>query len=197
MRIHDHSCARTFLGCFLLCLAASGLADPGGLSGTWLLDEGKSGQLGDEIGQLKQEYREWASEHGGINDPDKPSPFEDQRKSDKHNWDSRRAGTVANASVTANRMVSAKALKLYVSDRIVISYDGKLKRLIIPNPAGRVISASGKGIYEDAIGETLAYLDDGALMVETRTHAAERVVERFERTPDDQLKETISIKNPD
>jgi hypothetical protein len=88
-------------------------------------------------------------------------------------------------------------LKLYVSDRIFVSNDGKLKRLVSPNPAGRVYSATGKGVSKDAIGQTLAYLDDDAFVIETRTNSAELLTERFELTADDALMVSIVLKNPD
>ena len=188
---------KALLTSFLLGVAAPGVADPGAITGTWAIDEKASGTLGDEIDQLKQEHREWTSEHGSGDDPNKPSPFDDKRKFNDKNWDSRRSGPVPNASVVTRQMVSAESMKLYVSERIVVSYDGKLKRLISPNPNGRVHSATGKGISKDAVGETLAYIEDDAIVIETRTNAAERLAERFELTPNDQLKVTTLLKNPD
>lgn len=180
----------------LLTIAPPGAADSSALTGRWSLDKDTSGALSDEINQLKQEHRLRSSQYGSINDPDKPDPFS-SRSRNAENYDTRPSGPVANASATVRRMVSAKSLKLYVSDRIVVAYDGKLKRLITPNPNGRVHSASGKGTSRDAIGDTLAYIENDAIVIETRTKSAERLTERFELTGEDRLKVTTSLKNPD
>jgi hypothetical protein len=197
MQAHGRYIVETLLLAVLLGVAASGSADPGAITGTWALDEETSGSLNDEINQLKQEHHKWTSEHGSGDDPNKPSPFDDKRKFSEREWDSRRTGPVSSASVAVRQMVTAESLKLYVSDRIVVAYDGKLKRLINPNPAGRVHSATGKGISKDAVGETLAYFEDDAFVIETRSKAAERLAERFELTPDDRLKVTTLLKNPE
>ncbi|TDJ60004.1 MAG: hypothetical protein E2O36_08215 [Proteobacteria bacterium] len=179
-----------------LCLAfiAPVAADPSAISGSWSLDVDASGTVRAEINQLKRDHRDYTNAHSKIGDPNKPDPFASRRTNKE--WDSRPGGPVANASITVRQMVAAESLKLYVSERIIIAYDRKLKRLISPNPNGRVHSATGKGVSSDAVGETLAYFDGDAIVIETRTKIAERLVERFELTPSDQLKVTINLKNP-
>ena len=179
----------------LLGVSMPAAAGPNDISGTWRLNEGDSETLNEEVKQLKQEHRDWSTEHGSINDPEKPDPFAARRQR-ADSWDSRRGGAVGNASVTVRQMVSAALIKLYISERIIIAYDGKLKRLINPNPYGRVHSATGKGLSKDAIGETLAYVEGDAVVIETRTTSAERMTERFELTSNDRLQLTTSLKNP-
>jgi len=188
--------ANTFFATVLLLVALPALADLDKMSGTWSHDASESEELSDQIKQLKQEFHEWQSEYGGINDPDKPDPFE-SRKFGTDEWETRRSGPVPNASVDARQIVEAESLKLYVSERIIVSYDGKLTRRVSPNPAGRVYSATGKGVSSDSVGQTLAYLDEDSFVIETRMKSAEQLVERFELTSDDVLKVTINLKNPD
>jgi len=171
-------------------------ADLAQLTGTWLLDEDASGTLESEVNQLKQETRDYAVEHGGINDPDKPDPFGKRRYGDQ-DWERRRTGLVTSASIAARQMLQTESLKLYIGDRIILSYDGKLKRRVSPNPSGRVYSATGKGISQDTVGQTLAYLEEDALVIETRTNSAEFLVERFEPTDTGELKVTAKVKNPE
>lgn len=197
MKAYGTAFIKVILTAILLGSSALVSADPSAISGTWDLDEKASDSLEDEIDELKQEYRQWMSDKTRSDDPDKPVPFESGRKFDDKQWDSRRSGPVPNASVATRTMVEAESIKVYVSDRIIVAYDGKLKRLISPNPAGRVHSATGKGVSKDAVGETLAYVDGDAFVIETRTNAAERLAERFELTSDDELKITTSLKNPE
>ena len=196
---HRHSRSRAVpLVCFVVAIVASNwtYADSSALNGSWSLEKANSQSLSDEINQLKQEHRSWESERGGINDPDKPDPFGDKRKFSEKEWNARRSGPVPNPSIVVRNMVTADTLKMHVSERIVVAYDGKVKRLINPNPNGRVHSATGKGISKDRIGETLAYFDDNAVVIETRTNSAERLAERFELTAPDELKLTIALKSP-
>ena len=182
--------------CAILSIAAPVSADTDALSGSWALDETHSQALEDQIKDLRQEERDFKTEHGGINDPEKPKPFEGRKFGDKE-WESRRVGLVANASVNVTTMVESETIKLYFSERVIVSYDGELRRRLNPNPAGRVYSATGRGVSKDAIGETLAYLEDGAFVIETRTTSAERLIERFELSEPDEMKVTIRLKNPD
>lgn len=197
MRAHNNNWFRTLVASFLIAVAPSASADPDIISGTWTLNEDRSDSLEAQMNDLKQEYRTWESDHGdGNKDPEKPSPFDANNLKNKK-WDTRRGGSVAKPSVAVNQMVTAELLKLYVSERIIVAYDRKLKRLISPNPNGRVHSAKGHGISKDAIGETLAYLDEDAVVIETRTKSAERLAERFEVTGADQLQLTTRLYNPD
>lgn len=171
-------------------------ADLSALSGNWVLDEDASATLDTEVNILKTEERDYQSEYGSSDNNEKPDPFGKRRFGDK-DWQTRRSGLVSAASVVVRQMLQSEAIKLYVADRIVVSYDGKVKRLVNPNPAGRVYSATGKGVSTDAVGQTLAYLDAAAFVIETRTNSAERLSERFELTDDGTLKITAKLKNPE
>ena len=171
-------------------------ADLSALSGSWVLNEDASGTLSAEVNLLKTEERDYQSEYGSSDSNEKPDPFGKRRFGDK-DWQTRRSGLVSSASVVTRQMLQCETIKLYVADRIVVAYDGKVKRLVNPNPAGRVYSATGKGVSTDAVGQTLAYLDDAAFVIETRTNSAERLAERFELTDDDVLKITATLKNPE
>lgn len=187
----------TLAALLIFVVSAPALAtDLSALSGNWILDEDASGTLAVETNRLKTEERDYQSEYGSSENGEKPDPFGKRRYGDK-DWQTRRSGLVSNASVVVRQMLECTELKLYVADRIVVSYDGKVKRLINPNPAGRVYSATGKGVSTDTVGQTLAYLDDASFVIETRTNAAERMAERFALTDEDKLKITVSLKNPE
>ena len=196
MKAHRRHLVIALATCLLTASVPYVTAEPDAITGTWVLNEDASNTLKAEISVLKQEHRTWESENGGINDPEKPSPFDSNNIKNK-NWDSRRSGAVSQPSRVVSQMVTAESLKLYISERFIVAYDGKLKRMITPNPNGRVHSAKGLGISKDAVGETLAYVDENAVVIETRTASAERLAERFELTSVDQLKVTTSLYNPD
>ena len=182
-------------GALLLCCSIACIADTGVLTGTWVIDEDSSGTLEDEIDTLKQEYRDYQTEQGTISDPDKPDPFQSRRQLGEKEW-AKRGSPVGKPSLTVRKMVRAESIKLYVSERIVVAYDGEIKRLLNPNPIGRVHSATGKGVSKDVFGQTLAYLDADAVVIETRTYSAERLVERFEIDQHERLKVTTDLHNP-
>ncbi len=181
---------------FIAVCSPTQAADLSELSGNWILNETASDTLAAEVNQLKTEERDYQSEHGSSDGNEKPDPFGKRRFGDK-DWQTRRSGLVSSASVVARQMLQCTAIKLYVADRIVVSYDGKVKRLVNPNPAGRVYSATGKGVSKDAVGQTLAYLEETSFVIETRTNSAERMPERFELNDDGALKLTATLKNPE
>ncbi len=188
---------RPLVAFLFIAIAPYAGAEIDAITGTWALNEDASDSLEKQMNDLKQEHRLFESEHGDKEeDSGKPSPFDNNNLKNKK-WADRRSGPVPKPSIAVNRMVTAELIKLYISERIVVAYDGKLRRLINPNPLGRVHSAKGLGISKDAIGETLAYMDEDAVVIETRTKSTERLAERFEVTPVDQLKVTTRLFNPD
>lgn len=177
--------------------AATVIADQKTFNGRWALDKRDSETLASQLDQLKRELRDYAFEHGKISDPDKPDPFSSRRQLSDKEWESKRNGGVGNPSVIVQQMVGARLIKVYMSDQIIVAYDGKIRRRLSPNPNGRVHSATGKGTSTDSIGQTMAYLDAEAVVIETRTNSAERLSERFEITKNDRLKLTTELHNPD
>jgi len=76
-------------------------------------------------------------------------------------------------------MLAARTIKLYQASKAVILYDGGRRRMLAINPAGKAYSVSGTEVNEDEIGRSLAYVDDGALVVETDIYNGDKVIERF------------------
>jgi hypothetical protein len=188
---------RTVLVCLALLSASTVFADEKALNGRWALDKRNSENLASQLDELKRELRDFSYEHGKIGDPDKPDPFTSRRQLSDKEWETKRNGGVGNPSVIVQQMVDAKSLKVYVSEQIIVAYDGKIRRRISPNPNGRVHSATGAGTSTDSIGQTMAYLEADAVVIETRTNSAERLFERFELTKNDQLKLTTELHNPE
>lgn len=76
-------------------------------------------------------------------------------------------------------MLGVETLKLYQSRKVVILYGGVRKRLLTINPAGRAYSVSGQELNHDELGRSLAFVDDGDLVVETELNSGGQLVERF------------------
>lgn len=95
-------------------------------------------------------------------------------------WDDNRArGATAIIPKLMRSMIGAEVIKIYFSRKLAIAYDKSIKRLLTPNPNGRVYSASGAGLSKDEIGETLSYVEDGIVYIETRTNVG-RIKERID-----------------
>jgi hypothetical protein len=172
-------------------------ADSSKFNGRWTLNKDDSETLAQQLNELKQEIRDFSYDHGKISDPDKPDPFDSRRQVGDKEWETRRNGGVVNPTKMVRLMVEAKSLKVYISDQVIVAYDnGKVKRRIDPNPKGRVHSATGKGTSKDTIGTTMAYLDADAVVIETFTNSAERLMERLEISRNNQLKLTTELRNP-
>jgi hypothetical protein len=65
-------------------------------------------------------------------------------------------------------------------DGYEIVYDGELPRNVIPNPEGRVFSASGDELVVDTLGHTLSYWDGQVLVLESDPPTGGKVIERLE-----------------
>jgi len=77
------------------------------------------------------------------------------------------------------KIISAERLRIEGLDKVVITYDEKFMRNFVPNPGGRIYSASGDELIEDEFGFTLSYWRKNVLVVETATHRGVDIVERY------------------
>ncbi len=66
------------------------------------------------------------------------------------------------------------------NDVYEIVYDGELPRMVIPNPNGRVFSASGDELVVDTLGHTLSYWEGQVLVIESDPPAGGKVIERLD-----------------
>jgi hypothetical protein len=98
---------------------------------------------------------------------------------------------------SVRRIVSAQSLHIDGYGEIAITYDGEFTRNLVPNPNGRVFTASGRELVEDAFGHTLTYWDDHVLVVETTTQRGATMIERYEHNAEHaQLVISVSITPP-
>lgn len=146
-------------------------------NGSWQLDEKRSDDLQDVMERVRRENQEEIDqrEEERQKRQQRPDIFGRDRS-----WDDNRArGATAIIPKLMRTLISSQIIKIYFSRKLAIAYDKSAKRLLTPNPNGRVYSASGAGISKDEIGETLSYIEDGVLYIETRT-AVGRLKERID-----------------
>ena len=82
------------------------------------------------------------------------------------------------------KIISAERLRIEGLDKVVITYDEKFVRDFVPNPGGRIYSASGDELIEDEFGFTLSFWRKNVLVVETATHRGVDIVERYKYDPE-------------
>ena len=159
-----------------LCATNASLANET-YNGRWQLDEKNSDDLQDVMERVRRENQEEIDqkEQERQERQQRPDIFGRDRS-----WDDNRArGATAVIPKLMRTMISSEIIKIYFSRKLAIAYDKNFKRLLTPNPNGRVYSASGAGISKDEIGETLSYVEDGILYIETRTSVG-RLKERID-----------------
>ena len=148
-------------------------------NGTWILNESES----DNIQKTMQRVRRAQQEEIDQREEEKqkrnsrPDIFGRNRE-----WDDRRGrGATAVIPKRMRNMIGSESIKIYFSRKLAIAYGKDIKRLLTPNPHGRVYSATGAGLSKDNVGETLSYIEDGVLFIETRTDIG-RIKERIDAT---------------
>ncbi len=80
---------------------------------------------------------------------------------------------------STRKIISAERLRIEGLDKVAITYDEKFVRNFVPNPGGRIYSASGDELIEDEFGFTLSYWRKNVLVVETATRRGVDIVERY------------------
>ncbi|MEM7466775.1 MAG: hypothetical protein AAF387_07805 [Pseudomonadota bacterium] len=161
--------------CWLISVAAAQANEA--YNGAWILNKKRSDDLQKVMEQVRRENQEIINqrEEEKQERSSRPDIFGRNRE-----WDDRR-GRAATAVIPKlmRTMIAAETIKLYFSRKLAVSYDKNIKRLLTPNPHGRVYSASGAGLSKDDIGESLSYVDNQILFIETRTDVG-KITERFD-----------------
>jgi hypothetical protein len=181
-------------GLILLLLSQSAVSANDAFNGTWLFNKNRSDDLQDVMEMIRRQNQEDIDQREA----------EKQKRQQKvdifgknREWDDRR-GRPATAVVPKmmRALISSEMIKIYYSRKLAISYDNKTKRLLTPNPNGRVYSATGAGLNNDELGETLSYIENDVLFIETRTEVG-KIKERIDPIAEPgKLTITWNIKAP-
>ncbi len=182
----------------LLLMAGAAAATPV-LNGTWQLDE----EASDDVAEAGRAYAAALNEarraaKGKQFDDNKPTSnnrFQAQADAalEMIREDARSDDWYADPDVVA--IADARSIKIYVSRRIAILYDGEHRRLLTINPSGRAFSVRGTEITDDDFGRSLSYIEDQAMVIETTLHVGGKLVERYELDGgEDRLRMTIGYR---
>ncbi len=184
------ACALLMLSALALPLAAAA-ADAARLSGHWTLDEDHSDDAEDAFEGKLRKRRFGSSLPSGGSGPGGRRTVAD--KSQDEYWrtvaekEERRSASNLHRLGTVYPLITAAELDISPArGGLEIVYDKLLPRFVRPNPDGRVFSASGDELVADTIGYTLAYWEDGDLMLETDPPDGGKYIERLRLSDDGQ-----------
>jgi hypothetical protein len=85
-------------------------------------------------------------------------------------------------NVSMREILFAGSINIAGDKELVVIYDEQYQRKLVPNPYGRVFSASGDELIADDYGHTLSFWRKNELVVETKTEGVS-IVERYRFEP--------------
>lgn len=177
--------SKSLLLALALAVLGAGAVSANPLNGTWTVDEALSVTLESAAEtrnkELKEEYRRNKKQKFAKDEPRNPGGdrFQAQQMATE--------GLIRESDLDIDwggppevrEMLAARTLKLYQGTKAVILYDGDRRRMLAINPAGKAYSVSGTELNQDEIGRSMAYVEDGALVVETEIYNGDKLLERF------------------
>jgi hypothetical protein len=192
--------AGVVLLCVMLLQNVSALADPATIIGRWRLDTTASVDPADELKGIRASKRK--KKNPSVAAGSEAGPLgETQRRY----WEQANAGEewkhsqeLAHAG-PVQRILESENLEIVPADNgyIFIYADG-YERGVIPNPNGRVFTASGEELAETDIGFTLAFWKKDTLILETRITRGGKLNEQITTSEDgDRLTVNIVIDRRD
>ena len=186
--------------CVMLLQNISALADPAPMVGRWELDTTASVDPADELKGIRASKRK--KKHPAVAAGPEAGPLGDTQR---RYWEHANAGEewkhskeLAHAG-PVQRILESQNLEIVPADNgyIFIYADG-YERSVIPNPDGRIFTASGEELVETEIGFTLAFWKKGTLILETRITKGGKLKERISVSEDgDRLTVNIVIDRRD
>jgi hypothetical protein len=183
----------------LLLLALSLCAPPvtaqtGPIIGRWQLDATESADAADELKGIRVSKRKKRPE--AVSKPRERTGERARRRywqeaNAGHDW--RHTEGLAHAG-PLQRLLESDNLEIVPNGSgFVFIYADGYERDVVPNPSGRIFTASGDELVRDEIGYTLAFWDDARLVLETRIKGGGKLIERIS-TSADGAKLTVEIE---
>ncbi len=192
--------AGVVLLCVMLLQNVSALADPATIIGRWRLDTAASVDPADELKGIRASKRK--KKNPPVAAGPEAGPLGDTQR---RYWEQANAGEEWTHSKElthagpVQRLLESENLEIVPADNgyIFIYADG-YERSVIPNPNGRVFTASGEELVETDIGFTLAFWRKGTLILETRITQGGKLNEQITASEDgDRLTVNIVIDRRD
>ena len=166
-------------------------AEPADFQGVWKLDVASSDPLEPQLKRLRH-----ARTSGGAHEsrPNKSTGSGSGSMGDRMEssyWAFVKNAREAKALDTPVRLGASHAILAaerlgidWDGSKFSVNYDEKVKRIISPNPNGRIFTAKGEELVTDDLGHGLSYWQDDQLIVETTTHGRARIIERLALSTD-------------
>lgn len=157
------------------------------MNGTWALDA----EASDDVDEAGHEFNRRMNELERERQSRRQKFDRDRRPRSGNKYDAQRIAAEEfieedyrsrdwDIPKDVRELVEAPLIKFYVGGKVAIKYGDAARRLLTINPAGRAFSVSGTKVTTDAVGRTLTWLEDEAVMVETSLHSGDKLVERYE-----------------
>lgn len=187
---------------FLLLHGVPATAEPAAIVGRWKIDSVQSTEASDELKGIRVSKRKKkdsspppSSRPGGAQGQGTQQRYWEEANAGKE-W--RHTNELAHAG-PLQRLLESENLEIVpADDGYVFIYADGYERKVIPNPGGRVFTASGDELVHDNIGHTLAYWKGDELRLETRIKGGGKLRERVSTSPDGaRLKVNIEIDRRD
>ena len=181
--------------CILLFHSAATFAQPPSIVGIWQLDASASGDPAKELKGIR-EFKRKKKPDNARPDPN-PGPLSDTQR---RYWEHANEGNqwahskgLAHAG-PVQRLLESENLEIVPADNgyLFIYADG-YERSVIPNPGGRVFTASGDELVKTDIGFTLTFWKKTTLHFETRIEDGGKLNERVTSSADGN-RLTVSIE---
>lgn len=174
------------------------LSDPATFAGRWQLDPGSSTEPASELKGIRaSKVRMKSSVTPGPGA--RPGEATQQRywqeanagKQWQHSKELVHAGPLQRVLETENLEIITHG------DGYLFVYADGFERLVVPNPGGRVFTASGDELVKTDIGYTLAYWENETLVLETRIERGGEMFERITTEANGRLRVHITIDRRD
>tara|TARA_R110002096_G_scaffold22675_32_gene72832 strand:- start:2899 stop:3654 length:756 start_codon:yes stop_codon:yes gene_type:complete len=168
------------------------------LAGRWQLDADTSTDPATELKGIR------ASKIRSARQSPQPSAKRPGQATEQRYWQEANAGEEWRHSKELvhagplQRILESENLEIITrDDGYLFVYADGFERPVVPNPAGRVFTASGEELVKTDIGYTLAYWEDDTLVLETRIERGGEMFERIAIDPDNRLGIHITIDRRD
>ena len=167
----------------IYCMPIS--ADPATIVGRWQLDVMLSDNAVDKLKGIRASKHKYIPSM--VRESDRPSTQSTEQRywqelNEGREW--KRSKELAHAG-PVQRLLESENLEIVTANGgFLFIYADGYERKVIPNPGGRIFTASGNELVSTEIGHTLAYWKDASLMLETRTAHGGKLTEYIETSAD-------------
>ncbi|MFT4564492.1 MAG: hypothetical protein ACI9BW_004259 [Gammaproteobacteria bacterium] len=164
-----------------------------GIVGVWTLNVALSDSVEKKFSAFDEPVRGGFREGGiGAGTRGKLGPKSGARTATEIEYQADEPDRIAR-TVSMRKILSAPSIAITGDKELLVIYDEKYQRKLIPNPYGRVFSASGDELIADDYGYTLSFWRKNELVVETTSQGVD-IVERYRYQPkNSKLKVSTSV----